>query len=600
MVARAKAYETRLIYPYLSQGFGKILVRHSNLPNMVIFRNQIVKYHLLPKPYDTDCTPQRQDAYFDCLESSLNSSISRYPPGAYTSKPLKIQPLHVDDLINKKILQAVNDAYSKCKPLYSKFVCQRYVSATDLEYFNSRTQTGLRITASTPLSAMMSVTSYPLLYLRDLVYYVSGCVSFWFGLSVMHLNPSKIKHRVLETKAFGIYRIRLILSSFFIVCCFIGFVIHVSLTALDYFEYKTSSEMSLDQRDTLRYPSLLICFKYYYDPNGSLTYYAHAGSEKNLRLPNVKTLLDLSPDTFDFVTHCALNDESTSSLNINPKNECLSWFSVSKAVAGSRICYQIVPAAGLYYSWSKVTSRLRQSNEIYGLRLNKSFSDADVVSVTYFYTPDSHLTKIPVYERHYSKRFVLKHGVEGAIRENFIGVYAEQHHYFGLPPPYNPGCDERIEASTCLRECFLIRHLPLQRVPYSELIFQASELKVLHYKDMEENATFNRMLMSLAADCRKKCMRLPCNFKVSFTEGQDFLVPHIHQFMVHLFAPTSPELVITTVPWELLQDFLLYLSNCLGIWFGISVLSLNPSRLREKANNVHCSRSSKTSCFFFN
>ena len=67
-----------------------------------------------------------------------------------------------------------------------------------------------------------------------------------------------------------------------------------------------------------------------------------------------------------------------------------------------------------------------------------------------------------------------------------------------------------------------MRHKAVERVPYAELIYEASELKILHYKDMEENATFNRMIISLAADCRSKCMKLPCNFKVSFTEGQDF------------------------------------------------------------------------------
>ena len=294
-ISGAEAYETRALYPYLSQGFGKFIIRRSTLVNMIVFRNQIVEYNLLPKPYDTDCTPRRQDAYFECLKSSLNSSISRYPSQAYTLVPLRIQPLHPDDLINKEILQAVGDANSKCKPLYTKLVCKCYMSSTDLEYFsNSRQQTGLHISAATPLSALMSVTSYPLLYFRDLIYHVSGCVSFWLGLSAMHLNPSKIKHRLLDSKVFSIFRIRLILSSFFIVCCFIGFVIHVNLAAFDYFLYKTSSEISLDQNDTLRYPSLLICFKYYYNPNGSLTYYSHIGSDDSLRLANVKTLLSLS------------------------------------------------------------------------------------------------------------------------------------------------------------------------------------------------------------------------------------------------------------------------------------------------------------------
>lgn len=459
--------------------------------------------------------------------------------------------------------------------------CHTCASATGLHYFHSEFETGLRVTASTPFSAMVYLESYALLGLRDLIYIVSGSISFWFGLSFMYLNPSKLKHTALNYKLCKVISMRRILSLIFTFCCMTGFVVHIYLAAVDHFMYKTSSEITVEQNDTLRYPSALVCFSFLYFANGSITFSSKNALETP-RLPTVKRLYHLVPDANEFITHCSVNHHLTSSLKLLPKNQCLSSFDIKKAVTGSNVCYLIVPKAKMYYSWKRTASRLRHTNEVYGIRLNSSFSDADLITVTYFQSETNDPNRIPTYSRHYSKRFILERGFKGDSFRNYLKLYAEKHKYHYLPPPYYPGCDERPNAYRCLRECVLTRDKELNVVPFSELIFEPSDLRMLHWKDQQENATFQHIMMKIGDECRAQCSLQPCYYRVSFTEGHDFVIPDVNQYMLHFFTSTAPELIITTLPKQLLQEFLLYLSNCIGIWFGISVLSLNPTNLFKR------------------
>ena len=394
----------------------------------------------------------------------------------------------------------------------------------------------------------------------------------------MNLNPSKLsRYRLLPVCSQT--SIRRIVSVVFVLFCVVGFFVHILIAASDYFQYKTLNEMSFHNNDMLRYPSILICFRYDYQRDQGISYYVKAANE-DMRPPTLRQLFSLTTDSQYFLTHCATNNDRNASLNDVPRTECLNWLIIQKAFAGSNVCYRLVPKPGLYYSWAKTTGRLRQSNEIYAIFLNQTFNDADIITVTYFYSPENNLDYIPTYARHYSKRYIFKHEVENTSHQKLLVVYAEQHHYFRLPPPHDSMCREG--SNICLRNCFFKGTKALQILPYAELIFEPSDLRILQYKDMEENATIHREIMLIASECRAQCEGLPCDFKVSFTKGHDFALPDIHQFLVSLSPPTAPELIITTVPLMRFTDFLLYLSNCIGIWFGISVRSLNPLKLFQR------------------
>ena len=578
---RADQYEKKKAYPYLGSRYGNIVVRSSKSINMITFRNKVHEYIRLPKPYDTQCTDRGIIGYFDCLTLTMNNTVHRYPFNSITSEPIDIQPLVLDDLLKPDILHALDAAYLKCIPLYLTSVCRAHESITGIDYFSSKYETGLQVTAATPLSAMISLASYPSLLFSDLLYYVSGSISFWFGLSVMYFNPSKAKNILSKVKFCTSHKIHLTISLLFITGCIIGFLIHINIAAVDYFEFKTSSALTFESNDTLRYPSALVCFNFHFDEKNGLSFDSNNGEENALH-PTVKQIFDLTPAPQNFITSCSLNDDLNASLVLTSKEKCLNFLSIKKAVSGSSVCYQVVPQTGLYYIWARFAVRLRQSNEIYGIYLNESFNNADFITITYYHSGDIEGKNMPIYSRHYSKRFISKPGLDKTSFHNFLGVYAEHHHYLGQPPPYYPACDDRNNSHECLRKCLLESYIPLRRVPNSELIYEASHFKTLQFKDMEKNITLNRLFTNIGAGCRAKCSRLPCDFRVSFTEGQDFSVPNFSQFLVRFFTPTAPELIITIVPWKSLQDFLLYLSNCIGIWFGISVLSLNPSNLFKR------------------
>lgn len=115
---QADDYENLKTYPYESQKFGKIVARFSQSVNIIVFRNHILEYKLLPEPYDTKCTVSSKNNYFSCMESLLKKTLFRYPIDAFTSEPNDLKPISPLDLYNENITKAVREANFKCGPLY--------------------------------------------------------------------------------------------------------------------------------------------------------------------------------------------------------------------------------------------------------------------------------------------------------------------------------------------------------------------------------------------------------------------------------------------------------------------------------------------------
>jgi len=127
--------------------------------------------------------------------------------------------------------------------------------------------------------------------------------------------------------------------------------------------------------------------------------------------------------------------------------------------------------------------------------------------------------------------------------------------------------------------------LKLGVVPFMEVLLEPHDLKVLHFNDFEGNATFNQAFFSIAMECGMICKRNPCQFDITFTEGKDFKSSE-NSFVLTPLTPKGRPIKIITIPVTTWIDFLLNLSNCVGIWFGLSVWSLNPIKLFPLLNEI--------------
>lgn len=576
------AYEEGPLYPYLSDKYAENVAHYTDGINKIILRTQDTEYRMLPLPYDTACKTREQTYYYACMETEMEAKIRRFPASSSTSNHLDIKPISIKDMHNTTVSTVVNAAHDKCLKGLADVWCHSILTATNADSYKSFNQPRLRITISVPLQPTIEVTYYKLMTLVDMIYYVSGCIAFWFGLSFMSLNPGKLPLKRRLCCRF--VSLRLILSSLFIACCIFGFLYHSHIAAWDYFRYQTNAEIELKFNDTLRYPSLKVCLRYHYLPNGKITYVKSKSSKSiTTNTLTLENLFEMTPTGREAVSSCTVRDSSSATLAIVSKEVCLREFTIRKAFMGQNVCYLIVPRRGLYYSVDKVAASLTHSKEIYGVKLNNTFDHTDLITVTIFQSPEDLLYKIPVYDRFYSKRFSFRASSEKEVHgRNLLRVYSKGHHYLRLPPPFVPSCNVSKTANICYRNCIIEKVKPLGFVPYSQLLFEPIKTKILSSQDMDKNKSIPNFVNEASLRCREQCVRQPCDLLVTFTEGEDFHFRGMKSTVLQLFLPIGPEIVITSVPWMTFTDFLLYLSNCLGIWFGLSVMSFYPSNLSNK------------------
>ena len=154
-----------------------------------------------------------------------------------------------------------------------------------------------------------------------------------------------------------------------------------------------------------------------------------------------------------------------------------------------------------------------------------------------------------------------------------------------LPHPYDSNCrDYRLDGLSGRRECHYrcLERLAVARFNkshYSNLIYEPRKHKHLSVYDLM-NETINEQLKGMESRCARLCAQPPCAYHYSITSISVAANPHVQD--LHVQIPYQPFMHILHLPAMQLVEFLVYVLSCLGVWFGVSVLSLNPVALLSK------------------
>jgi len=112
--------------------------------------------------------------------------------------------------------------------------------------------------------------------------------------------------------------------------------------------------------------------------------------------------------------------------------------------------------------------------------------------------------------------------------------------------------------------------------PPAEFTFDP-ELNVRHFGlEDYKNKTLVMIIQDQMNECSKDCVRDVCKDTISVTEVSVF--PYNHKngsFTVASMCSRSPAVMIEFEPTMGLSDFLIYISSCLGLWFGVSIRSMS-------------------------
>ena len=96
-----------------------------------------------------------------------------------------------------------------------------------------------------------------------------------------------------------------------------------------------------------------------------------------------------------------------------------------------------------------------------------------------------------------------------------------------------------------------------------------------------ENQTIANYVKESREFCSQECIREPCNQIITFTDTNEFYYPSLKSIKFSSMVPSAPGVKITSKAVMMPLDFVLYISNSLGFWFGVSVMSLHSIRWRK-------------------
>ena len=610
-----------ILFPVESRKFGEILPRYDD-NNWIIFTSTLQQFTRLPAPYDTDCSDENPFCFRNCIINKTVSQMNRFPftePAEFSlfgESQMKI--LSSQDLEENKLSSKWNDLQSQCRDMCRKTKCHLSITSTFVDMYYYYHPTILTLTASSPSSYPMTIMSAAILSLIDYASGVCSCISFWFGISFISINPFSHKIKKQSYRSSRKKSPRKVMTIIYYIFCAIGFVLQFSQVCQVYFAYTTSSKIQVSSNDVYKYASLGVCFRSHRNLNRSN--YKQYGikpelTEEKEDLENemstftIKDFFALTPSSDQFVTQCSMKDNINIGMNTNIGTDCCNYFVVNKTIRGENVCYFITPLDYLQYSLTNVATSLAHQGEVYGVRLIKSFNSQ---TFKYFVvmTFDSTQSKIiPSRSRNFAQR-VAVHAPEHDNRDNVIFLSLFNVNYTSLPSPYDTKC-QASDSYLMYDNCLIQEFKKINRVPYlTPISDDRLDLKLMNYKDAENNSI--RSIVSLiVANCTNMTSRIPCNQVISFTDTYtSFNSEHPHEIELKSIAPYSPTMIVTSVASMSFLDFIQFVCNSLGIWFGVSLMSLNPSRvimqlrrykIRRNITKVEkaCSRITMIVCVLF-
>ena len=596
----------RLWYPADSHKFGDIVTLYEG-ENWVSFRPIAENFDLLPIPYDTACVPLNDVSLSDCLINRTVTELNRYPFVELTNSSFgHLTILNSFDLAVNETSLKWKEIDSDCHLHYSNSKCKKRIHANNIHQFYHHKEFMIRLSAHVPKAYARYVFAIPQMNWIEYVSGVCSSISIWFGisaLSVHKLYTASLSFMPLRIRLAARLNARLNLcfslnnevsrrvdcNILLYVLCFIGFSYQVFQICMNYFEYKTTTKVEVLTTDFYKYQSISLCFgylgllnrtnylKYGFKPTPQE---AFLDFRNQLSILTVKQIFELTPDEKSLVSACRVRDEFYYELNELSLDDCHHYFRFHKAVQGENVCYYITPRDDLNFSWTKVANSFLNQGHVYDLWLTPGINGKIVIVTSY---EGSELDPYPLLSRNFAERLSFYKKDPNETADNVITAYSFLNQYKALPPPYDTRCVNDDKYSHCRKHCLDEKLATIHRVHYSLVEKNVSlDMKYLNFEDLE-NTTVLNLVNKTEHHCYRVCSRSPCRQTISFTDAySDYLKSEDSSLRIKSCVPASPTVHIESMPDIRPIDFFQYVCNCFGIWFGLSVMSINPFTVLSK------------------
>ena len=162
-------------------------------------------------------------------------------------------------------------------------------------------------------------------------------------------------------------------------------------------------------------------------------------------------------------------------------------------------------------------------------------------------------------------------------KQNTFRIWGDMYSIKSLPKPYDTNCvkEEEKEYALCHRKCNIAAFERHGYFPSNEYTIRPLQMKHLNQEALRNKTLVGDIKLESEA-CLKKCSRKGCSYWYSVTGVESFSYLNNHTIELGSTCSNRPAVDIQFQRKITIMEFVMYVSSSLGIWFGISILSINP------------------------
>ena len=360
------------------------------------------------------------------------------------------------------------------------------------------------------------------------------------------------------------------LTAVFVFLSACGFGFQVYDLASSYFSYTTRTSVDIAMPLRLVTPDVSVCIKYRDIYRGAL----------NVSNVTIADIFDGTPDPLSLLSLCIHRYVNSYEAKIvNGTAACNELFKIGKFYFAQYVCYRFEKVIAdtkdregyQRFAFQNIANSLIYQGMFYGLFIDKSVIEgADLFKVAvhaHASWPNEAIAAAPNFNRF----------SDDVARYNLVRAFYSTIEIIRMPPPYDTQCmvypyGWKGCENICVREGTIEI---FNKVPFTTIESEAMDIgHIGNAMIAQKNNTL--ALDALEEKCQKVCHRAECNSLFFTTSILKEERSSYDLFAVLVQAPITPRVKVTRTPSSTMTDFLVYITSCVGTWFGISAMSLNP------------------------
>lgn len=368
----------------------------------------------------------------------------------------------------------------------------------------------------------------------------------------------------------------------FLLVCVIGCLVHMPFAVISYMRYPTILRTS-ESLELLRDYSLTFCIDWreFFD----------ATQVNKLRVSDV---FATTPSETDMIRECAywgLHDKVINNLtHISDRilftqsnaSICNRLYRVKKFFRFNYMCYMVDQVKKLEWTRNQMNNVIEDQKLLYML----SYANTSLTGMYRVVVTPRGGNNYPLASLRWSPH-LTRHSENVWYRVTY-----QSFHVMPLPPPYSDGGYTNMLRFYCIEDC-ITQALAEHRINFSQFYTQSPN-GTLVPSLVDVNVTFNRLLKSKELLCRHTCLqsdRWKTDYQSYYYTHTDvgYVYEDIRKFPPRDYSTAAFYLYSTDRPVVEMEyrkklsffELIIFMGNILSIWFGVSVLSMNPFIKRQ-------------------